>query len=154
MTYQNISQIDRCGIVGYTFHVGDLFHRGHLHQLEQCRDFCDFLIVGVLTDQAVATYKRIPVIPYPWRAAIFDALEIVDMVVPQNARDPSGNIRILKPNVYFHGDDWPEIPGEEAIKELGGKLIRTTRLYDITTTQIMKEVVDRVKREPESIWLY
>lgn len=141
-------------VVGYSFHVGDLFHKGHLHQLEQCREHCDYLIVGVLTDQAVATYKRIPVIPYPWRAAIFEALKIVDLVVPQNSRDPTKNIELLKPDILFHGDDWSEIPGEEAIKKLGGKLILTKHFYDITTTQIMQEIVERIEREPESIWLY
>jgi len=150
----DLNKIDRSGVVGYSFHVGDMFHRGHLHQLQQCKEHCDFLIVGALTDQAVATYKRIPVIPYIWRAEIIEAIGIVDMVVPQNSRDPSANIRLLQPNVLFHGDDWPDIPGEDAIKELGGKLIRTIHAYDITTTQILKEINDRITREPDSIWLY
>jgi len=47
--------VTREEIVGYTFHAGDLFHVGHLHQLLQCRKHCDYLIVGVLTDRAIAS---------------------------------------------------------------------------------------------------
>ena len=66
-------------IVGYSFFVGDLFHVGHLNQLELDRGYCDFLIVGVLTSEAV-NYKPKPIIPLEERMRIFRALRAVDLV--------------------------------------------------------------------------
>jgi phosphoenolpyruvate phosphomutase len=130
-------------IVGYTFHVGDLFHVGHLHQLRECRKHCDFLVVGVLTDQAVASYKRLPLIPYPWRATLYEALECVDVVMPQNSRDPTANLKMVKPDVLFHGDDWADFPGQEYIESIGGQAVQTPYFWGISTTQIIETIRER-----------
>lgn len=130
-------------VVGYTFHAGDLFHYGHLHQLLESRKHCDYLIVGILTDQAVASYKHWPIIPFLWRIAIYDALECVDQVVPQNSRDPTENLKLLAPDVLFHGDDWPDIPGREYIESIGGRVIVTPYFHGLSTTKIIKTVLER-----------
>jgi len=131
-------------ITGYTFHVGDLFHIGHLSQVLECKEHCDYLIVGVLTDQAAAHYKRLPVIPYVWRAAIFEALKAVDKVVPQNSRDPTGNLKDLQPDILFHGEDWGEIPGTEWMKANGKKVIKTTYYHGLMSTSMsLEDIVAR-----------
>jgi len=127
--------------IGYTFHAGDLFHYGHLHQLLECRKHCEYLIVGVLTDQAIASYKRLPIIPYTWRAQIYKNIKCVDLVIAQDSRDPTSNLENFKPNVLFHGDDWSEIPGEEWMLAHGGKVIRTPYFCGIST----KEIIERIR---------
>lgn len=128
---------------GYSFHAGDLFHVGHLHQLLECRKHCDYLVVGVLTDEAIASYKRQPIIPYPYRAVIYEALSCVDRVVPQDSRDPTDNLRVYKPDVLFHGDDWPDVPGTEYIESIGGEVIQTPYFHDLSTTTIIQIIKER-----------
>jgi choline-phosphate cytidylyltransferase/glycerol-3-phosphate cytidylyltransferase len=125
-------------IKGYSFHAGDLFHVGHLHQLKESRKHCDFLIVGLLTDHAVASYKRPPIIPYPYREAIYNALEMVDKVVPQDSRDPTDNLKNLQPDVLFHGSDWEEVPGREWMEQNGKKVVITPYFYGMSTSEIIR----------------
>ncbi|GAH06288.1 unnamed protein product, partial [marine sediment metagenome] len=76
-------------IIGYSFHAGDIgMHAGHVWQLAHSKRQCDFLIVGVLTDSAVQSYKRDPIIPYAFRVIPYEACRYVDKVVPQDSRDP------------------------------------------------------------------
>ena len=125
-------------IIGYTFHAGDLFHVGQLHQLQKSRKHCNYLIVGLLTDQAIASYKRMPVIPYLWRAELYEALRCVDKVVPQDSRDPTDNLKNLNPDILFHGDDWGEIPGREWMEANGKKVIETPYFHGISTSSIIE----------------
>ena len=70
--------------IGYTTGVFDLFHIGHLNILKRAKEHCEYLIVGVSTDECVRTYKqKIPVIPFEDRSAIVAAIRYVDRVVPQ-----------------------------------------------------------------------
>lgn len=124
---------------GYTFHGGDLFHIGHLKQLLACSRFCQRLTVGLLTDQAIASYKRLPIIPYPYREAIYRQLRCVDEVVPQDSRDPTANLKNLRPDVLFHGDDWDDIPGTEWMKQNGGEVIITPYFHGISTSSIIEK---------------
>lgn len=131
-------------VVGYSFHAGDLFHPGHLHQLEQCVPHCDFLIVGLLTNEAIASYKREPIVPLKWRIKIYEALRMVDLVVVQPGRDPTPVLEILQPDVLFHGDDWIEIPGKEWMESRGKKCVATPYKYGWKcTTEIIQAILDR-----------
>ena len=130
-------------IVGYTFHGGDLFHVGHLHQLKECYKHCDILWVGVLSDKALASYKRLPVIPYEQRAEIYRAIKYVDVVIMQDSRDPTENLERLEPDILFHADDWDEIPGKEWIESHGGKLITTPYFKGTSTTDIIRRILKR-----------
>lgn len=93
--------------VGYTSGVFDLFHIGHLNILRKAKEQCEFLIVGVSTDELVQLYKnKTPIIPYEERKAIVEAIRYVDMVVPQVNRDKIAAFNQLKFDVMFVGDDW------------------------------------------------
>ena len=94
-------------IIGYTTGVYDMFHIGHLNILRQAKEKCDYLIVGVSTDECVMTYKhRAPIIPYEQRAAIVEAIKYVDEVVPQINMDKLEFLKVRHFDVMFHGDEW------------------------------------------------
>ncbi|MEH7226760.1 adenylyltransferase/cytidyltransferase family protein [Bacillus sp. JJ1566] len=93
--------------IGYTTGVFDLFHVGHLNILKRAKEKCDYLIVGVSTDELVLTYKnKQPVIPYDERMAIVEGIKYVDEVVPQMNRDKFSAWEKIGFDVMFVGDDW------------------------------------------------
>lgn len=93
--------------VGYTTGVFDMFHIGHLNILRNAKEQCDFLIVGVSTDELVESYKhKIPVIPFRERMAIVESIRYVDRVVPQTTMDKFAAWEKLRFDAIFHGDDW------------------------------------------------
>ena len=93
--------------VGYTTGVFDMFHIGHLNILKAAKEQCDYLIVGVSTDEVVKDYKnKTPIIPFEERIAIVDAIKYVDKVVPQTSMNKMDAWNELKFDVLFHGSDW------------------------------------------------
>lgn len=93
--------------VGYTTGVFDMFHIGHLNILKHAKEQCEYLIVGVSTDEVVENYKhKVPVIPFDERIAIVEAIKYVDKVVPQTSMDKMEAYKKLKFDVLFHGSDW------------------------------------------------
>jgi glycerol-3-phosphate cytidylyltransferase len=106
--------------IGYTTGVFDLFHIGHLNILRSAKEQCEYLIVGVSTDELVQEYKnKLPVIPYEERSAIVEAIDCVDEVVPQINRNKFESWEKLKFDAMFVGDDWK---GNTLFKELEAKL--------------------------------
>lgn len=94
-------------IIGYTTGVFDLFHIGHLNILRRAKEQCDYLIVGVSTDELVEQYKhKRPVISFEERCEIVKAIRYVDEVVPQMDRDKFAAWERLQFNRMFVGDDW------------------------------------------------
>jgi len=93
--------------VGYTTGVFDLFHIGHLNILRRAKERCEYLIVGVSTDECVKEYKqKTPIIPFEERVAIVEAIKYVDKVVPQTTMNKMDAWKELRFDVIFHGDDW------------------------------------------------
>lgn len=93
--------------VGYTTGVFDMFHIGHLNILKRAKEQCEFLIVGVTTDELVLAYKnKQPVIPFSERVAIVESIKYVDKVVPQENMDKMAAWEKYKFDVIFHGSDW------------------------------------------------
>ena len=92
--------------VGYTTGVYDMFHVGHLNLLRRAKEQCDYLIVGVSTDECVETYKhKTPVISFEDRKAIVESIKYVDEVVPQETMDKFAAWEKIHFNVLFHGDE-------------------------------------------------
>ncbi len=107
-------------IIGYTTGVFDLFHVGHLNILRQAKARCDYLIVGVCTDELTHRLKgKWPVVPYEQRARIVEALRYVDEVVPETSADKLAAWERLGYDVLFKGGDAREKPAyKEFEKEL------------------------------------
>ena len=93
--------------IGYTTGVFDMFHIGHLNILRRAKEQCDYLIVGVSTDELVQNYKnKTPIIPFEERCAIVEAIKYVDKVVPQQSMDKIDAVKCVGANVVFVGSDW------------------------------------------------
>ena len=98
-------------IVGFTSGVFDMFHIGHLNILKQAKDKCDYLIVGVSTDECVESYKhRLPIIPFEQRAAIVAAIKYVDEVIPQETMDKLEILKKYHFDIMFDGNEWKDTP--------------------------------------------
>lgn len=94
-------------VIGYTTGVFDMFHIGHLNVLRRAKAQCDYLIVGVSTDELVQHDKRkTPIIPFADRCAIVEAIRFVDQVVPQFDKNKLGAWERYNFNKMFVGSDW------------------------------------------------
>ena len=101
-------------IIGYTTGVFDMFHIGHLNILKRAKEQCDYLIVGVSTDELVQHDKnKTPIIPFAERKAIVEAIRYVDKVVPQPDKNKMAAWEREHFNKMFVGSDWK---GTEAWK--------------------------------------
>ena len=93
--------------IGYTTGVFDMFHVGHLNLFKYAKDYCDYLIVGVHSDDWVMKWKnKMPIIPFEDRMKIVEAIKYVDKVVPQFDKDKVSAYEKYKFDVMFVGDDW------------------------------------------------
>lgn len=93
--------------IGYTTGVYDMFHIGHLNIIKRAKEQCEYLIVGVSTDELVESYKKkTPVINFEDRCAIVESIKYVDEVVPQVSMDKMEAYKKLKFDALFHGSDW------------------------------------------------
>lgn len=93
--------------IGYTTGVFDMFHIGHLNILKNAKAQCDYLIVGVSTDECVRSYKnKTPIIPFEERKKIVESIEYVDEVVPQTSMDKFEAWKQIGFDILFHGSDW------------------------------------------------
>ena len=94
-------------VVGYTTGVYDMFHIGHLNVIKRAKEQCDYLIVGVSTDELVQLEKKkTPIIPFEERTAIVEAIKYVDEVVPQIDKDKLRAWEKYHFNKMFVGSDW------------------------------------------------
>lgn len=137
--------------IGYTTGVYDLFHIGHLNLLKRAKEQCDYLIVGVSTDEIVEEYKhKKPVIPYEERIEIVKAIKYVDKVVPQTSMDKYKAWEKEKFNVIFHGDDWKNTDMynemERKLKEVGVDFVYFPYTKSTSSTMI-KEVLSKFNQE-------
>lgn len=93
--------------IGYTTGVFDMFHIGHLNIIRNAKEQCEYLIVGVSTDELVESYKhKSPIIPFHERIAIVEAIRYVDKVVTQSTMNKFEAWEEYHFDVIFHGDDW------------------------------------------------
>jgi phosphoenolpyruvate phosphomutase len=127
----------------------DIIHSGHLNIIHEASKLGK-VIVGVLTDKAIASYKRLPYLSYEQRALVVQNLKNVEKVIPQETLDYVPNLNVIKPDYVVHGDDWKEgIQKEtrqrviETIAQWGGALIDIPYTQGISSTLInnsLKEI--------------
>lgn len=121
----------------------DLVHPGHLNIINEAAKY-GRLTIGLLTDKAIASYKRIPFMSYEQRKIVVEAIKQVDKVVPQETLDYSANLEKYKPDFVVHGDDWKEGVQKatrqkviEVLKKWGGTLVEVPYTKGISSTQII-----------------
>lgn len=129
--------------IGYTTGVYDMFHIGHLNIIRRAKEQCEYLIVGVSTDECVQSYKnKTPIISYEERAAIVQAIRYVDEVVPQTSMNKLEFLKKRHFDVMFHGDEWKgtELYNkyEEEFAKYGAKIEYLTHTDGISST-ILRE---------------
>lgn len=122
----------------------DLVHPGHLNVLKKAAEYGQ-VTVGLLTDRAIASYKRIPYMTFEQRKEIMENIKGVHQVIPQDTLDYVPNLNILRPDYVVHGDDWKEGVQREtrqrvidALAEWGGELIEVPYTQGISSTQLNK----------------
>lgn len=93
--------------IGYTQGVYDMFHIGHLNLLNSAKQYCDYLIVGVNSDELVKKYKnKTPVICEENRRLIVDNIKSVDKAIIAKTLDKYDMLKRFNFDVIFIGDDW------------------------------------------------
>lgn len=133
--------------MGKTVYVGmsaDLVHPGHLNVIRKAAELGE-VTVGLLTDRAIASYKRLPYMAYEQRCQVVEQLKGVSRVVPQETLDYVPNLRQYKPDYVVHGDDWREGVQRQvrqdvinALAEWGGELVEVSYTDGISSTQLNK----------------
>lgn len=102
---------DRIGRVGYVPGAWDMFHIGHLRIIKRAKEHCDWLIVGVVTDDAMESSKgKSPIVPLDERIEVVGSISGVDEVVVDTSADKTIAWDKLHFDVIFKGDDWKGTP--------------------------------------------
>ena len=140
-----------------TVYIGmsaDIIHPGHLNIIKKGAKLGD-VTVGVLTDEAIASYKRLPYLNYEQRKMIVENIKGVENVIPQHTLDYSINLLKLKPDFVVHGDDWKEgIQREtrqkvvDTILKWNGKVVDVPYTEGISSTKL-NERLKKIGTTPE-----
>ncbi|MBN2782581.1 MAG: phosphoenolpyruvate mutase [Campylobacterales bacterium] len=124
----------------------DLVHPGHMNILKVASELGE-VTVGLLTDKAIASYKRLPYMTYEQRKAVIENIKGVAEVIPQHTLDYRPNLEALRPDIVVHGDDWRE--GVQAktrqqvidtLAKWGGELVEPSYTDGISSTQLNRSL--------------
>lgn len=134
--------------IGFTDGVFDMFHVGHLNMIEAAKNKCDYLIVGVHSDEIVEGYKhRKPVINENDRCRIISALKAVDKAVINHTRDKMELFKLYGFNKIFIGDDWKGTERwnkfEKVLAEVGVTVEYIPYTKGISTTQLRQQLGEK-----------
>ena len=126
----------------------DIIHEGHINILRTAYRYGD-VIVGLLTDEAIASYKNIPNLNYARRKVVVENIKFVKKVIPQNTLSYVPNLKKIKPDFVVHGDDWKKGVQKQTrkdvikvLKEWGGKLIEPKYTENISSTKIKNMILE------------
>ncbi len=124
----------------YVGMCADILHEWHVRMLQTAASLGE-VTVGLLTDRAVASYKRVPLYRFEQRRTVLEGVKWVAKVVPQDSLDYRENLRRLRPDFVVHGDDWREgvqkatrQQVEDTLKEWGGKIIEIPYAPGVSST--------------------
>jgi cytidyltransferase-like protein len=120
--------------------VADFLHHGHINIIKVAAELGE-VMVGLFSDKAVASYKRVPYMNYEQRKMIIENIRGVDRVVIQDTRDYEDNLRKYKPDYMVHGTDWREGPLKDVrakaiavLAEWGGKIVEPEYTQGVSST--------------------
>jgi len=124
----------------------DILHEGHINILKTASQYGN-VIVGLLTDEAIASYKNIPYLDFKKRKVVVENIKYVTKVIPQNTLDYVDNLNLIKPNYVVHGDDWKSGVQKKTrdrviktLKKWSGKLIEPKYTKNISSTEIKNKI--------------
>lgn len=127
----------------------DILHPGHINILKIAAKYGE-VMVGLFTDEAIASYKRIPYMSYEQRKIVVENIKGVSQVVPQTSRDYEENLRRYRPDYMVHGTDWREGPladvRQKAISilaEWGGEIVEPEYTQGVSSSLIQKLIRER-----------
>jgi len=133
---------------------GDSIHHGHINLIEKARKHGK-IIVGLLTDKAISSYKRLPYLTYDQREEILNNIKGVVRVIKQDSLDYTKNLEIIKPDYVVHGDDWKEGIQKSTrekvvntLKEWNGEVIDVPYTKGINST-FLKEKIKEIGTTPD-----
>ena len=132
-------------VIGYTQGTFDMFHIGHLNLIKNAKRHCDYLVVGVNSDDLVESYKnKRPIIPLDERVEIMRAIKYVDEVIVTNTLDKKAIWEKVRFNEIYIGDDWKgnerwEKTGKE-MEQLGAKLVFLPYTKDTSSTMLREKL--------------
>ena len=130
----------------YTVVTADLFHYGHLRLLQKANELGDFHICGVLTEEAIKSYKEPPVASLTERKSIISDLRCVDMVMVQDNLDPTENLKKITEQfpstsiILVYGSNWKKVPGAAYMKKINGKIIQPPFYEKLSTNNIINKI--------------
>jgi len=132
----------------YVGMCADFIHTGHINIISSANELGE-VIVGLLTDEAIASYKRVPLLNYRQRKKIVESIIGVKKVIPQKTLDYVPNLKKIKPNYIVHGDDWRTGVQREtrqrvldALKEWGGELVEPKYTKGISSTDLINYALE------------
>ena len=124
----------------------DLIHQGHLNIIAEGKTLGK-VIVGLLTDEAIASYKRLPLIAFKDRKTIVENLKGVEKVVSQTTLDYVPNLKEIKPDYVVHGDDWKTGVQKnvrqrvmEVLLEWGGELVEPKYTQGVSSSDLISAI--------------
>ena len=130
----------------YVAMSADLLHHGHINIIKESAKLGE-VTLGLLTDKAIASYKRLPYLSYSERKAVVEAVKGVQKVVTQDTLDYRPNLEKYRPDIVVHGDDWrtgvqSKVRQQviDKIAEWGGKLVEIPYTADISSSKLNKTV--------------
>ncbi len=137
--------------IGYTTGVFDMFHIGHLNLLRRAKEQCEYLIVGVSTDQLVMEYKKKkPIICFEERIEIVSAIKVVDQVVPQLSMNKVDAWKKYHFDALFHGSDWKNSDMYnkiiEEFEQIGVDVVFLPHTEGVSST-LLAEVLHKIQSE-------
>ena len=126
----------------------DIIHEGHINILKTASKYGD-VIVGLLTDEAISSYKNIPYLNYSRRKIIVQNIKYVKKVIPQTTLSYVSNLNLIKPDYVVHGDDWKKGVQKQTrhdviktLKKWSGKLIEPKYTKNISSTLIKNRILE------------
>ncbi len=132
----------------YVVFAADILHGGHINILSNAAKYGD-VIVGLLTDKAITSYKKLPQINFKQREIILKNIKFVKTIIPQYEIDYTKNLNKIKPDYVLHGDDWKtgilsNIRAKviKQLKKWNGKLIEIPYTKNISSTLIKKRTLE------------
>lgn len=128
--------------------AADIIHPGHINIIRIAAEH-GRVMVGLFTDDAIASYKHTPLMPYDQRKIVIENIKGVSEVVPQLTRDYSDNLEKYKPRYMVHGTDWREGPLADVrlkaislMSQWGGEIIEPDYTQGVSSSMIKHKMQD------------